>query len=195
MTAQRNLVGLGTQLRHLLDLMDADVTSVLADLGLGDYRPRFSVYLRAVTILGPAPIRDLARATGVTHSAASQTIAEMARRGLVELRSGADGRQRIVHLTEQAQAIMPSVEAEWDATASAAAELDAELPFPLAELVPAIAAALDRRGFRDRILHSAWTRDHPSFAAALAGQPPPAVGQPGPPDRQPRPAAGQHRPA
>jgi DNA-binding MarR family transcriptional regulator len=166
-TADRNLVGLGTQLRHLLDLMDADVTSVLADLGLDSYRPRFSTYLRAVAALGPVPIRDLARATGVTHSAASQTVAEMSRRGLVDLRPGADGRQRIVHLTEQAREIMPIVDAEWDATASAAAELDAELPFPLAELVPAIAAALDRRGFRDRILASAWARNHPSFTAAV----------------------------
>jgi DNA-binding MarR family transcriptional regulator len=154
----RNLVGLGTQLRQVLDLMDADVASVLAGLGLPDYRPRFSVYLRAVLALGPVPIRDLARAVEVTHSAASQTIAEMARRGLVDLRPGADGRQRIVHLTEAAEAIMPVVQAEWDATAAAADELDAELPFPLRELVPAIAAALARKPFRDRITAALTSR-------------------------------------
>ena len=172
------LAGSGTFLRHLLDLMDADIAGVLADLGLTGYRPRFSVYLRAVRALGPVPIRDLARAVRVTHSAASQTIAEMARRGLVDLRPGEDGRQRIVHLTDQAQAILPAVLAEWDATASAAAELDAELPFPLAELIPALAAALERRSFRDRIAGSAWAREHPAFRAALAPE-----GQPGPADR------------
>jgi DNA-binding MarR family transcriptional regulator len=167
MTDDRRLVGLGTLLRQVLDQMDGDIAGVLADLGLPDYKPKFSVYLRAIAALGPAPIRDLARATGVTHSAASQTVAELARHGLVELRPGADGRQRIVHLTDQARAILPTIEAEWDATASAADELDAELPFPLRELVPAVADALERRGFRDRILTSAWARDHPLFTAAV----------------------------
>jgi hypothetical protein len=37
--------------------------------------------------------------------------------------------------------LLPKIEAEWAATASAAAELDGELPFPLADLVPAINAA------------------------------------------------------
>ena len=166
--SQRNLLGLGTQMRQALDLMDADVEDVLADLGVTGFRPRFSVYLRAVVTLGPVPIRDLARAVGVTHSAASQTLAEMARRDLVELRPGDDGRQRIVHLTAQARSVLPAVEAEWDATAAAAAELDAELPFPLSELVPAIARALARRSFRDRITASAWAREHPAFTAALA---------------------------
>jgi DNA-binding MarR family transcriptional regulator len=168
LTEGRDLGGLGTALRQVLDLMDDDIASVLADLGLAEYRPRFSIYLRAVGALGPSPIRDLARATRVTHSAASQTVAQMARRGLVELRPGADGRQRIVHLTAKARAILPVVESEWDATASAAAELDAELPFPLSELVPAITAALERKPFRDRIAESAWAREHPAFTAALS---------------------------
>jgi hypothetical protein len=30
-----------------------------------------------------------------------------------------------------------------------------------------VAAALDRRGFRDRILTSAWAREHPFFTAAV----------------------------
>lgn len=172
MTEDRRLVGLGTLLRQVLDQMDGDIATVLADLGLPDYKPRFSVYLRAVATLGPVPIRDLARATGVTHSAASQTVAELSRQGLVDLRPGTDGRQRIVHLTGRARAILPTIEAEWDATASAADELDAELPFPLRDLVPAIAAALDRRAFRDRILTSAWAREHPLFTAAVtAGRP------------------------
>ncbi len=94
-------------------------------------------------------------------------MAELARQGLVDLRPGADGRQRIVHLTDQARAILPTIEAEWDATASAADELDAELPFPLRQLVPAVAAALDRRPFRDRMLASAWAREHPFFTAAV----------------------------
>ncbi|MGH3397474.1 MAG: MarR family winged helix-turn-helix transcriptional regulator [Streptosporangiaceae bacterium] len=188
MTEDLRLVGLGTLLRQVLDQMDADIAGVLADLGLPGYKPRYSVYLRAVAALGPAPIRDLARATGVTHSAASQTVAELARQGLVDLRPGADGRQRIVHLTDQARAILPTIEAEWDATAAAADELDAELPFPLRQLVPAVAAALDRRPFRERMLASAWAREHPFFTAVVtaavtaARQATPGPAAPGPAD-------------
>jgi DNA-binding MarR family transcriptional regulator len=163
-----SLVGLGTLLRHVLDEMDDDIAAVLADLGTPGYRPRFSAIVRALVALGPVPIGDLARAIAVTHSAASQTVAQMASRDLVELRPGEDARQRVVHLTDKARALLPKIEAEWAATASAAAEMDAELPFPLAELVPAIAAALARRPFRQRILESAWATAHPDFGAAVA---------------------------
>jgi DNA-binding MarR family transcriptional regulator len=167
-TATGPLVGLGTLLRHVLDEMDDDIASVLEDLGTPGYRPRFSAIVRALVALGPVPIRDIARAIAVTHSAASQTVAEMARRGFVVLKPGQDARQRVVHLTAKARALLPDIEAEWAATASAAAEMDAELPFPLAELVPAIAAALQRRGFRQRVVESAWAQDHPEFVARLA---------------------------
>lgn len=162
-----SLVGLGTLLRHVLDAMDDDIATVLADLGTPGYRPRFSPIVRALVALGPVPIAGLARAIAVTHSAASQTVAQMASRGFVELRPGEDARQRIVHLTDKTRALLPKIEAEWAATTSAAAELDAELPFPLAELVPAVAAALARRPFRQRITESAWARAHPDFTAAL----------------------------
>ena len=163
-----SLVGLGTLLRRVLDEMDDDIGTVLADLGTPGYRPRFSPIVRALVALGPVPITDLARAIAVTHSAASQTVTQMASRGFVVLRPGEDARQRVVHLTDKARALLPKVEAEWAATASAAAEMDAELPFPLAELVPAIAAALARRSFRQRIVESDWARAHPDFTAALA---------------------------
>ena len=165
--AGSSLVGLGTLLRHVLDEMDDDIGTVLADLGTPEYRPRFSPIVRALVALGPVPITDLARAIAVTHSAASQTVAQMARRGFVELRPGEDARQRVVHLTDKARGLLPKIEAEWAATASAAAEMDAELPFPLAELVPAIAAALASRRFRQRILESGWAAAHPDFGAAL----------------------------
>jgi DNA-binding MarR family transcriptional regulator len=163
-----SLVGLGTLLRHVLDEMDDDIATVLADLGTPGYRPRFSAVVRALVTLGPVPITDLARAIAVTHSAASQTVTQMASRGFVELLPGEDARQRVVHLTDKTRALLPTIEAEWAATASAAAEMDAELPYPLAELVPAVAAALARRPFRQRIIESEWARAHPDFTAALA---------------------------
>ena len=167
-TSSGSLTGLGTQLRHVLDLMDADIATVLTDLGVTGYRPRFSPVVRALVALGPVPIRDLATAISVTHSAASQTVAQMRTRRLVVLKPGEDARHRVVHLTAKARALLPKIEAEWAATAAAAAEMDAELPYPLAELVPAIGAALRQRSFRQRISESQWARDHPEFTATLA---------------------------
>jgi DNA-binding MarR family transcriptional regulator len=146
-----NFAGLGTQIRTALDLMEGDIAAVLADLGLLDYRPRFTPIVRALNIRGPMSIRDLARATGVTHSAASQTVAQMAKVGLVMLDPGQDARERIVNLTDRTRVLLPVLEAEWDATSAAADELDAELPYPLKELIPVLLAALERRPFRERV--------------------------------------------
>jgi DNA-binding MarR family transcriptional regulator len=162
-----SLVGVGTLLRHLLEEMDGDIATVLSDLGMPGYRPRFSPVVRALGALGPVPIRDLAAAIGVTHSAASQTVAQMCSRGFVTIGPGADARQRVVHLTAKARALLPQIEAEWEATASAGAEMDTELPVPLAELVSALAAALARRPFRQRIIESAWAKANPDFTARL----------------------------
>jgi DNA-binding MarR family transcriptional regulator len=143
-------LGLGTRLRHLVDLLDNDLTKVYADLGLPGFRPRFTGIVRVLVAQGPSSIRDLAAAIKVTHSAASQTVGQMARQDLVELRTGADARQRIVHLTEQALALVPVLDAEWATTTAAAEALDAELPMPLFELVNTTIEALERRSFRQR---------------------------------------------
>jgi DNA-binding MarR family transcriptional regulator len=75
----------------------------------------------------------------------------MASRGLVELRSGSDARQRVVHLTRKAQRLRPVLDAEWTATTTAVRELSAELSAPLETIARELAEALQRRAFRDRI--------------------------------------------
>jgi len=160
--------GFGTQLRHVLEILDGDVAKFDADLGLGDYRPRFSPVVRALVALGPSSIRDLARAISVTHSAASQTVAQMSRRGLVALETGADARQRIVHLTAMAESLLPTIEAEWAVTEAAVRELEAELPFPLTETLAAILRAVERRSLRQRLGDAARACTDPAMTAVLA---------------------------
>ncbi|WP_410664421.1 MarR family transcriptional regulator [Amycolatopsis sp. lyj-84] len=142
---------MGTLLRHVLELTEADVSAFFEDIGLGDYRPRFTPIVRAIVARGPMPIRDLAAEVGVTHSAASQTVAQMARQDLVSLKPGRDARQRIVSLTEKTQRLMPTLEAEWAATQAAAEQLETELPYPLREVLVAAVEALERKSLRDRI--------------------------------------------
>jgi DNA-binding MarR family transcriptional regulator len=147
--------GLGPRLRGLLEAMDSDVGQALADLGLTDYRTRYSAVVRLLDTSGPSTIRAVAERLGVTHSAASQTVAEMERRGLIALRAGADARQRLVRLTAKTRRLLPAINAEWDATGAASAALDAELPYPLSQLIDDLAAALVARPFRQRIADAA----------------------------------------
>jgi DNA-binding MarR family transcriptional regulator len=155
----------GTELRALLDRLDGDVASALADLGLDGYRPRFSPVVR-VLVEEPASVRQIADATGVTHSAASQTVAAMARAGWVAQRVGTDARERVVELTPRAREALPRIRAEWAVTAAALADLEAELPYPITALVTDLRAALDRTSFRERMALAARTDDVSADVAA-----------------------------
>jgi DNA-binding MarR family transcriptional regulator len=157
---------LGTELRALFERIDADVGGALAELGLSGYRPRFSPVVRILAGSGPASVRQLAAATGVTHSAASQTVAAMVRAGWAAQRVGADARERIVELTPQAHRALPVIRAEWEVTAAALAGLDAELPYPLSSFVTDLRAALDRTSFRQRMATAA--RDPAASADVVA---------------------------
>lgn len=141
---------LGTRLRHLLELLDGAVEQAYADAGL-DYRPRYTPVVRALLALGDASIRTIAARAGVTHSAASQTVAQMAERGLVTLAPGRDGRERIVALTPAARAMVPALERQWAATNAAAHALDDELAHSLLAVVDQAIAALERTPFAARI--------------------------------------------
>jgi DNA-binding MarR family transcriptional regulator len=145
---------LGTLLRQVYDEMEAAIASVYADRGLTGYRPRFSPAVRALAASEPMAIRDIARATGVTHSAASQTVTQMSRAGFVSLTPGPDARERLVRLTARARAALPLIEAEWQATERAVAELG----IPVADVLDQVLRALRRKPFRDRI-DSAWPDD------------------------------------
>jgi DNA-binding MarR family transcriptional regulator len=142
---------LGTRLRHLLELLDGDVAAVYADLGLEGFRPRFTPVVRALAAEGPSSIRDLARLIGVTHSAMSQTVAQLVNAGLAAIAPGADARERIVHLTERAESLLPVLDAESAATTAAAEAFEAELSHPLGALVDEALDALRRRPMRQRI--------------------------------------------
>src|SRR3981189_3116226 len=107
---------IGTQLRHILELLDGDVAKVYAQLGLGEYRPRFSPIVRTLVAEGPLSIRDLAGAVGVTHSPASQTVSQLVRSGFATLKPGTAARQPIVPLTPRTRDLLPTIEAEWKAT-------------------------------------------------------------------------------
>jgi DNA-binding MarR family transcriptional regulator len=91
----------------------------------------------------------------------------MTRCGLVALEPGEDARQRIVRLTDQARSLLPVIDAEWAATEAAVADLDAELPVPLGEMLAAILGAVQRRPMRDRIANAARSLGDPALGPLL----------------------------
>lgn len=142
--------GLGTQLRHLIDLLDGDVAQQYRDVGL-DYRPRYTPIVRALMQLGTASIGQIAEAAGITQPAATQTVNLMKKDGLVTSEPGADGRQRMVRLSAQGKELMPVLESCWTATKAAADELDAQLTVPLSKILSEAILALQEKPFGARI--------------------------------------------
>jgi DNA-binding MarR family transcriptional regulator len=146
MTATRTL---GTNLRRLVELLDGDVDAAYADAGLG-FRATFTPVVRALLAGGTLSVRELAIAAGTSHSAASQTVAQMKRAGLLDAAGSSDGRERRVQLSADARRILPAVQALWRRADEAAAELDAELGLCLNDVISQALEALEHRAFRTR---------------------------------------------
>jgi DNA-binding MarR family transcriptional regulator len=139
-------------LRVLLSSMDAEIAALYEERGVVGIRPRHAMPLIRLGRRGAMTVRELASALDVTHSAASQTVTALRRAGFVTSAAGADARTREVRLTERAKKLLPFLAAEWRATERALAELEAEIPYPLSQVVRDLEAALARRSFHDRIL-------------------------------------------
>jgi len=60
-------------------------------------------------------------------------------------------RPKRVTLTAKAARIVGRLAAEWRATEAAVAEIEAEIPYPLSQVVTDIELALRRKSFHDRI--------------------------------------------
>jgi len=142
--------GLGTTLRRLLDALDGGVQSHYDAVGDG-FRPRFYPVVRLLEDRGELSIRAIANTVGVSHSAVSQTVAEMRGAGFAASVPGLDGRERLVRLTPAGLEACARLRPLWDAVARAAADLDRELPMPLGDLLAAALARLEAVDFADRI--------------------------------------------
>ncbi|AWL04657.1 MarR family winged helix-turn-helix transcriptional regulator [Massilia oculi] len=143
--------GLGTQLRHLLELLDGAVEQSYLDAGL-DYRPRFTPVMRALIEREPMTIGEIAASAGITQPAATQTVGLMVKQGLLSACVGEhDGRQKMVRLSDAGRAMAPRIRHCWQATAAAADSLDAQLPYSLSQALDDAISALEQRSFGERI--------------------------------------------
>lgn len=150
-TGGRVKATLGTQLRHLIELLDGAVGASYDEAGLV-YRPRYTPLVRALMVHQPATIGQLASAAGISQPAATQTIALMLKDGLITATPAPqDGRQKLIQLSAQGTAMLPALQLCWQATAAAARSLDAELAMPLSVLLEDALAALQARSYGARI--------------------------------------------
>lgn len=142
--------GLGGLLRALLERLDGDVERLYREHG-AEFRPKH--YPIAQVLLGHdrVSLTRIAAECGVTHSAVSQTVAEMTRRGLVKTHAGTDARERLVSLTAKGRRTCAELVPLWEAIHAAAADLDKELAVPLSRLASDALDALDRRPFGERV--------------------------------------------
>jgi hypothetical protein len=65
--------------------------------------------------------------------------------------AGPEARSKRVDLTDRAREVVGRLAAEWRATESAIAEIEAEIPYPLTRVVRDIEAALARKSLHTRI--------------------------------------------
>lgn len=142
--------GLGTQLRHLLELLDGAVAESYARESLR-YRPRYTPIMRALIASEPLSISQIAQAAGISQPAVTQSVSLMIREGLVSSTPGADARQRMIMLTATGRDLVPSLQVYWRATTVAADELDAELGCTLSDVLADAITALERKSFSDRL--------------------------------------------
>ena len=143
--------GLGTQLRHLLASLDGAVQDIYDRLGV-EFRPRYYPVVRLLLERESAGVGAIAIATGVSQPAATQTINEMKKLGLVEQALGDDRRHHLLRLTAKGHELAMQLARTWKAVDRAAQRLDEELPCGLELVVASALAALQRQGFADRIL-------------------------------------------
>jgi DNA-binding MarR family transcriptional regulator len=138
-------------LHRMLTHVDAEIGRVYTDRGIEGLKPTYVMELLRLHLRGPMTITELAESVGRTHSALSQKVAGMRRAGLVRTVPGPDARSKKVTLTAKSKQLVELLAAEWRATEAAIAELEAELPYPMTQVVRDIEAALARKSFHQRV--------------------------------------------
>src|ERR1700722_9055340 len=138
-------------LRLLQQAMDADIARIYAEAQIEGLKTNWVMELLRLHHSGPMTITELAESVERTHSAMSQKVAAMRKAGWVRTSQGTDARSKKITLTTKATRIISQLAAEWRATEAASAELEAELPYPLSQVVTDMETALRRKSFHDRI--------------------------------------------
>ncbi|WCL53917.1 MarR family winged helix-turn-helix transcriptional regulator [Gimibacter soli] len=141
---------LGTLIRHLLAHLDGDVQAAYDELGV-PFRPRFYPIVQFLLANGQAGVNEIAAHIGVSQPAATQTLGEMKKLGLIAIEPGEDRRHKQVSLTDAGLSLAARLASLWQAVHTAADSLDREIGTSLSDLLGRTLEALERQSFLTRI--------------------------------------------
>jgi DNA-binding MarR family transcriptional regulator len=132
--------------------MENELARVYAEARIDGLKTSWVMELLRLHYSGPMTITELAESVQRTHSAMSQKVTAMRAAGWVRTTTGTDARSKKVTLTAKATEVIDLLAAEWRATEAAIEEIEAELPFSLADFAAAVEQARQRKSFHDRIV-------------------------------------------
>lgn len=141
---------LGSLLRLLLERLDRDVEAAYRDSGLA-FKPRYTSIFRLLAAKGELRVSEIVSAMGLSQPSVTNSLAAMRKDGLVDVKRGTDGRERLVALSKKALVWREELVHHWARTSVAAESLDTDIGTSLSETVRSALVQLDRRSYRQRI--------------------------------------------
>jgi hypothetical protein len=132
--------------------MGDDIDRVYAGADLGEVSRTFVKELVRLHLRGPMTISALAESVQGSPFKLDRKVADMEAVGLVTTTATADGQDRTVAVTPRTKQIVGRLIAEWEATESTIAEVEAEMPYPISRAAADLETVLRRKSFHDRIL-------------------------------------------
>ncbi|CAH0200986.1 hypothetical protein SRABI118_01735 [Massilia sp. Bi118] len=141
--------GLGELLRYVGELVEQGADEHYRAMSLS-YRARYTPVLRALHA-GAQTVTAITERTRLTQGAISQTVALLENGGLIARHALEDGRKSGIRLTAAGRTLVGKLERHWVATFAAIDRLEAELGYPLRQVLEAAAEALEREGFSARV--------------------------------------------
>lgn len=141
--------GLGELLRYVGELVEQGSEDRYRTLGL-DYRARYTPVIRALSA-GAETVTEIVARSHLTQGAISQSVALMAKDGLIRHHSLGDGRKNGIHFTPKGRNLVAKLQPHWDVIFRAIETLESETGFPLLRGLEETAKALEKKGFAERL--------------------------------------------
>ena len=145
-------LSLGSRFRRLGERLQSDVQRLLDELGV-EVQSGHLPALAAIDRLGSLTIGDIGEAVGITQPGATRIIAQLAKAGLVKVKSARDDqRRRVVSLTVKGQRLVDRSKRElWPQIEKAVQSICGDLEGPLLEQLTAIEAGLEAMPVHRRV--------------------------------------------
>jgi DNA-binding MarR family transcriptional regulator len=143
---------LGTRLRRIGEALQGDATRIAAAHGVAIQSSQYP-FLTALDRFGPMTIGDMTAAVGITQPGVTRAIGQLAKLGMVRVRTGRDDRrQRIISLTAAGRRqVELGKDKVWPQVEAAVADLCGRLEGPLLDQLATMEKELAARPLNQRI--------------------------------------------